>query len=73
MNKYPELNKTYKHYKGGVYEVLFLAPHTETGETLVIYKSLLYGSYHARPLSMWFEEVEVGDYKGPRFFLKNDF
>ena len=34
-----------------------MAPHTETGETLVIYKSVLFGSYYARPLSTWNEEV----------------
>lgn len=56
--KYPEIGKTYEHYKGGLYEVITLATHTETNETLVIYKSLLFGSIYARPLSMWFEKVK---------------
>lgn len=30
----------YKHYKGGYYQVLGIAEHTETKETLVIYVSL---------------------------------
>jgi hypothetical protein len=54
---YPAPGRLYKHYKGGIYEFLFMAPHTETGETLVIYKSVLFGSFYARPLTTWNEEV----------------
>lgn len=50
---YPQLNRLYRHYKGGLYEVLHLAKHSETDETMVVYKSILFGSYHVRPLSMW--------------------
>jgi hypothetical protein len=57
MIDYPQPGRLYKHYKGGIYEFLFMAPHTETGETLVIYKSVLFGSYYARPLTTWNEEV----------------
>lgn len=35
-----------------------MAPHSETGELLVIYKSVLFGSYYARPLTSWNEEVD---------------
>lgn len=59
--KYPEIGKTYKHYKGGKYEVLTLAKHSETNEILVIYKSLHFGSVHGRPLSMWFDEITPGN------------
>lgn len=55
---YPQPGRLYKHYKGGIYEFLFMAPHTENDEILVIYKSVLFGSYHARPLSTWNEEVD---------------
>ena len=41
--KYPEPGGKYRHYKGGVYEFLFMAPHSETGDKLVIYKSVLSG------------------------------
>lgn len=57
----------YRHYKGGLYEVLFVAIHTETKERLVIYESLKDGQIWARPYEMFFENVE---YKGkimPRF------
>lgn len=66
--KYPEPNRLYKHYKGGIYEFLFLAEHTETGETLVIYKSILFGTNYARPLTEWNKETEDG---GIRFQLYN--
>lgn len=58
--KKPIPGRLYNHYKGGIYEVLHLAKHSETDEDLVIYQSIHYGSYHARPLSMWFEEVKPG-------------
>lgn len=58
MTKYPEINQIYQHYKGGKYYVISLAKHTETDEVLVIYKSIHFGSVHARPLSEWFDEVE---------------
>ena len=49
----------YKHFKGNMYQVLFIAKHTETEEPLVIYKEL-YGDYKiwARPLKMFTEMVE---------------
>jgi hypothetical protein len=58
IKKYPEMGGIYQHYKGGKYEVLTMANHSESGEALVIYKSLLFGSIYARPLSMWFDVVE---------------
>ena len=48
----------YRHFKGGLYEVLFTAKHSETEETLVIYRSLTGGGNWARPASMWNETVE---------------
>jgi len=60
----PIPGKRYVHYKGGHYHVLHLAPHTETGELLVIYQSLLFGTYHARPLENWCTPVN----NNPRFW-----
>lgn len=56
---YPEIGKTYQHYKGGKYKVLTMATHSETGEALVIYQSILFGSIYARPLSMWFDIITL--------------
>ncbi|MBQ4813472.1 hypothetical protein A7985_16675 [Pseudoalteromonas luteoviolacea] len=70
-----ELKKgIYRHYKGKEYKVLFVATHSESQETLVIYQTL-YGNYDhwARPLSMFVEEVEVNGIAQPRFqFLRSE-
>ena len=58
MKSYPEINGVYRHYKGGMYKVLFLSTHTETDEVLVNYQSVHFGSYYSRPLSSWNEQVE---------------
>lgn len=50
---YPKPGGIYRHYKGGLYEVLFLSTHTETGDVLVNYKSLHFGSFYSRPLQIW--------------------
>jgi hypothetical protein len=57
--KYPKINKTYQHYKGGEYVVTTLATHTETKEILVIYRSVHFGSIYARPLEEWFELIKL--------------
>ncbi len=67
--KYPELNKLYRHYKGGLYEVLFLSKHTETDEILVNYKSTYFGSFYSRPLDSWNEKVKVDGGEVNRFEL----
>jgi hypothetical protein len=58
----------YKHYKGGLYVVLHLSKHTETDELLVIYQSLHFGTYYARPLTSWCTPVN----NNPRFWPYND-
>lgn len=49
----------YRHFKGNEYEVLFLAKHSETQESMVVYRAL-YGErgVWVRPASMWNETVE---------------
>lgn len=49
----PLIGRKYKHKKGGLYEVLHIAKHSETLEILVIYRSLIYGSIWARPLEIF--------------------
>ena len=72
FERYPEIGKQYNHYKGGVYEVISMATHSETSEVLVIYKSVLFGSVYARPLDMWFDEVENQNGNlTPRFELRD--
>ena len=58
----------YRHYKGGEYEVFFVARHSETEEEMVVYRTL-YGdfSYWVRPLGMFLESVEIDGVEQPRF------
>lgn len=48
----------YQHYKGGKYELLFVAEQTETKEAMVIYRSLKDNKVWVRPLSNWQEKIE---------------
>lgn len=48
----------YRHFKGGMYRVLYCARHSETLESMVVYQALYDGSYWVRPESMWSQVVE---------------
>lgn len=49
----------YRHYKGGEYEVIGVARHSETLEPLVIYRALYGdGGIWARPAAMWNDTIE---------------
>jgi hypothetical protein len=54
----------YRHYKGGVYLLLFLAEDHETRQALVIYRSISRGVNIARPLADWMAPLPDG---GPRY------
>jgi hypothetical protein len=67
---YPVPGQTWHHYKGGRYEITAMCNHTDTNEVLVIYRSLSFGGFHARPYSEWHDEIWDGDYcLGKRFKL----
>lgn len=63
----------YQHYKGGLYEVIGIARHSETLEEMVVYKalytSLEFGenALWVRPLKMFFENVIVDGLEVLRF------
>lgn len=58
----------YRHFKGGEYELLGIASHSETLEPMVVYRALYgEGGLWVRPAAMWSEIVEKEDYRGPRF------
>jgi hypothetical protein len=64
MSDLPPLPTTppgrYRHYKGGEYEVLGAARHSETLEPLVVYRPLHDDSgWWVRPHAMFFGSVEV--------------
>src|SRR5262245_59309256 len=57
----------YQHYKGGFYEVLGVARHSETDEELVVYRPL-YGDrgLWVRPKAMFCDSVTVEGRAVPR-------
>ena len=72
MSDLPPLPATpagrYRHYKGGEYEVVGVARHSETHEPLVVYRPLAGDSgWWVRPHAMFFGEVEVDGRKVARF------
>ncbi len=60
----------YRHYKGNLYQVLHTAQHSETEESLVVYRCL-YGEYGVwvRPLTMFVETIILDGKEVPRFEL----
>lgn len=58
----------YRHFKGGEYQVVDIAYHSETCEEMVVYRALYgEGKLWVRPASMWMEMVEIDGKKVPRF------
>ncbi len=72
MNDLPPLPDArpgrYRHYKGGEYELIGVARHSETLEPLVVYRPLYNASgLWVRPHAMFFETIEVEGRTLPRF------
>ena len=58
----------YRHFKGGEYQVLGMAKHSETLEPMVVYRALYgEGGLWVRPAAMWNETVERGGQTFRRF------
>jgi hypothetical protein len=66
---YPEPKQIWLHYKGGRYEIIAMCNHTTTNEVMVIYKSLSFNGFHARPYNEWHDEVWDGVHRKTRFEL----
>ncbi|MBI4018482.1 MAG: DUF1653 domain-containing protein [Candidatus Aenigmarchaeota archaeon] len=58
---------TYKHFKGGIYEVIGTARHTETMEELILYRDLKKSKLWVRPKDMFFQKVVANGKELPRF------
>jgi len=58
----------YRHYKGGEYEVIGVAHHSETLEPMVVYKPLYNNTgWWVRPYAMFVASVVVDGVAEPRF------
>ena len=58
----------YRHYKGGEYEVIGVARHSETLEPLVVYRPLYNQTgWWVRPHAMFFETGNFDGVVRPRF------
>lgn len=59
----PQKGELWRHFKGGVYQIVSIATHSETKETLVIYApvDMAFCAY-ARPLAMFMSKVDRAKY-----------
>jgi hypothetical protein len=63
----------YRHYKGGEYEVIAVARHSETLGPMVVYRPLypdangIASDWWVRPHAMFFGTVRVNGREMPRF------
>ena len=58
----------YRHFKGGEYEVIGVARHSETDERLVVYRPLYNDTgLWVRPVAMFLEPVTADGRTVPRF------
>lgn len=68
----------YKHFKGGIVEVIAVAHHSETLEEMVVYRALYEcrtfgkGSVWVRPKQMFLEDVIIDGKEISRFKLINE-
>ena len=63
----------YRHFKGGEYELLCVATHSETLEPMVVYRAHYgEGGCWVRPRSMWYEMLEHNGERVRRFTKIDD-
>ena len=68
MNSTPIINQVYKHYKCNYYQVVFICKHSDTLETMIVYKNVDKPECNwVRPLSEFISEVEINGEMIKRF------
>lgn len=62
-----DITGTYKHFKGGMYEVQGVVKHSETLEEMILYSHEGENEMWVRPYNMFFEEIERDGKRMKRF------
>lgn len=65
---YVEPGQYWRHFKGGICEIITLATHSETEEQMVVYKCNACVTW-VRPMSMFLSRVDKEEYPG----IKQDY
>ena len=52
----------YRHFKGGMYRTYEMATDSETGKTMVVYRSMQNNRLYVRPFGMFMSEVDREKY-----------
>lgn len=64
----------FRHFKGGLYEIVDFAKHTETGEVMVVYRSMNEPEKTwVRPADMFFSKVDRKKYPNVRQEMRFEF
>ncbi|WP_182656701.1 DUF1653 domain-containing protein [Stenotrophomonas lacuserhaii] len=63
----------YRHFKGGLYEVVDVVRSSETLQPMVLYRALYgEGGLWVRPYAMFVEQMDLADGSQPRFARLDD-
>jgi len=54
----PKVGKLYRHFKGGLYQVIAVGKHSEDQSKMVVYVNMDQEGTWIRPLEMWNEIVD---------------
>jgi len=66
------IGEIYKHYKGGLYQIMSIAKHTESLDRLIIYKCLKSNNVWARPYGNFISNIYIDGYVTRRFIQQNN-
>lgn len=59
---YPKPEEVYRHFKGNMYQVLFMVRNAETEDYMIVYKSLVNGANYVRSAGNFMSKVDKEKY-----------